>query len=103
VGLDNQGNPPYTVVMGLREASVIEQVEEMRGGRTLRVPELLAKRGWTAIDLIQRPEFLIPPATAYRLARKDEVVRSLGFEILEKLSRGFHVSVTDLWNWEESG
>lgn len=75
----------------------------MRGARRLRVPELLEKKGWTAIDLIQRPEFLIPPATAYRLARKDEKVRSLSLELIEKLAHGFNVDADDLWVWEESG
>lgn len=82
---------------------MIEQVSEMKGARRLRVPELLEERGWTAMELIQRPEFLLPPATAYRLARKDEPVRALGFELLEKLSRGFGIAVEELWVWEESG
>lgn len=73
----------------------------MRGGRRLRVPELLAQRGLTALDLIQRPEFLIPPATAYRLARRDEQFRALSFEFLEKLSKGLRVKVEDLWEWEK--
>jgi hypothetical protein len=73
----------------------------MRGARCLRVPELLEERGWAALDLIQRPEFLLPPATAYRLARKDEHVRSLSLDILEKLSRGFGVAVDELWIWED--
>ena len=79
----------------------MERTEEMRGARSLRVPELLEERGMTALDLIQRPEFLLPPATAYRLARKDERVRSLSLDILEKLSRGFGVAVDELWVWEE--
>jgi hypothetical protein len=77
------------------------QEEEMRGGRHLRVPELMAKKGLTALDLIQRPEFFFPPATAYRLARKDEQFKALGFEFLERLSRGFKVKVEDLWEWED--
>ena len=83
---------------------MLEQVEEMRGARRLRVPELLEERGWSALDLVQRPEFLLPPATAYRLVRRDERVRSLSLDILEKLSRGFGVAVDALWVWEdESG
>jgi hypothetical protein len=72
----------------------------MRGGRRLRVAELLGRKGLTAMDLIQRPEFFFPPATAYRLVREDEQFRALSFEFLEKLSRGLHVKVEDLWIWE---
>lgn len=53
------------------------------------------------LDLIQRPEFLLSPAMGYRLARKGERVRSLSFEILERLSAGFQVPVENLWVWEK--
>ena len=75
----------------------------MRGGRRLRVPKLLAQKGLTALDLIQGQAFLIPPATAYRLARQDEQFRALSFEFLEKLSKGLKVKVEDLWEWEGKG
>ena len=63
----------------------------------------LEERGWDALDLVRRPEFLLSPSMAYRLARKDEPVKAISFEILEKLSRGFGVAVEDLWTWEASG
>ena len=86
-----------------REAPIQEGTQEMRGARRLRVPELLEERGWDALDLVRRPEFLLSPSMAYRLARKDEPVKAISFEILEKLSRGFGVAVEDLWTWEASG
>lgn len=71
-----------------------------RTRRRLRVPELLKERGMTALDLIQRPEFLIPPATAYRLAKKDSRIHAVALDVLERLARGFGVSVEELWVWE---
>ena len=78
-----------------------EEERVTRARRKLRVPELLKARGLTVLDLIQRPEFLIPPATAYRLARDDMKTHAVGLDVLERLSRGFGVDVGDLWVWEE--
>jgi hypothetical protein len=86
-------------VSAVAELPQEEQVTRPR--RKLRVPELLKARGLTVLDLIQRPEFLIPPATAYRLAREDMTTHAVGLDVLERLSRGFGVDVGDLWVWEE--
>jgi len=86
--------------MGVKTRGASSKEGDVRGGRRLRVHKLLDQKGMTALDLIQRPEFLIPPATAYRLARDDIQFRALSFEFLEKLSRGLKVKVDDLWEWE---
>lgn len=72
-----------------------------RTRRRLRVPELLEERKLTALDLIQRPEFLLPPATAYRLARKGTTIHAVALDVLERLSAGFGVPVDELWEWEK--
>ena len=69
--------------------------------RRLRVHALLKERGWNTLDLIRRPEFLLPPATAYRVSREDAVVDRIGLDLLERLSAGFGVPVEALWEWEE--
>ena len=88
----------------MNEVADLPQEEQVsRPRRKLRVPELLKERGLTVLDLIQRPEFLIPPATAYRLAREDMMMHAVGLDVLERLSRGFRIPVGDLWEWEEKG
>jgi hypothetical protein len=82
---------------------VPQEVQVARSRRRLRVPDLLEERGLTVLDLVQRPEFLLPPSTAYRLARPDVRIHSVGLEILERLSHGFGIPVSDLWVWEDDG
>jgi hypothetical protein len=87
--------------MNVNTVATYPQEEQMpRPRRRLRVPELLEEHGLTVLDLIQKPEFLIPPATAYRLARKDVRTHAVALDVLERLSRGFGVDVGDLWVWE---
>lgn len=71
----------------------------MRGGRYLRVRQICSEQGLEAIDLIQDPLLLLPPTTAHKLLRNDKV-RAVGFEILEKLSVRLGVPVEELWEWE---
>ncbi|HLC01963.1 MAG TPA: helix-turn-helix transcriptional regulator [Anaerolineales bacterium] len=76
----------------------------MAPGTRLRVPELLEKRGWKAMDLVReaaRCHRVLSVRTAYRLANGD--TKGVEYETIATLKEVFGVSYEELFADEESG